>query len=134
MAKIEFDEKDKNHKLGGIMDTDLEELDPKYEVYTDEEKLAAALNDFPTSKSYTWFASYTIKKDGSDVPELPHDYVLKFNKPDDPNSQVYYYLQGKGGSKGTIHPVNFEPTANKGNKQRVKAYLKIGDPPVGHYP
>jgi hypothetical protein len=131
MAKIEYDEKDKNHKLGGSMDTDLEELDSKYEVFTDDVKLAAAQGDFP---NYTWFASYSIKEGGKDVQELPHDYVIKFDKPENPNSKCYYYLQGSVNNKGTIHEVNFEATANKGNKQRVKAYLKIGDPPIGYYP
>ena len=132
MAQVRRD--NDKFQLGGPKDTDLEGIDEKYSVFTDEDKLAAAQKDFPASEGYTWFASYTIKEDGKDVEELPHDYTIKFDRPGRADSKLYYYLQGKGGNKGSIHEIGFEATANKGNKQRVKAYLRIGDPPIGTYP
>jgi hypothetical protein len=130
---------DGKHQLGGSKDAELEGLAPKYSVFTDEEKLNAAERDFPRSQGYTWFTSFTIKENGNDVRgDLTTEYTLKFDKPDDnpdgTRAKLYYYLQGDRGKKGTIHEIQFSDTDNKGNKKRVKANLRIGDPPVGTVP
>jgi hypothetical protein len=124
MAKIE--PKDGKHKLGGSKDTDLEGIDDKkYNVFTEEEKLAEARNRYP---DYNWFVSYTITdKDDKVVRDVP-EYTVKFDKPDSAESRLYYYLDG------TAHPVQFDDTDNKENKKRVKAKLRVGDPPNGIYP
>ena len=125
MAK-KVDPKDGKYKLDDSKDTELEGIDDKkYNVFTEEDKLANARRDYPT---YTWFVSYIIKdKDGNNVRNLP-EYTVKLDKPDSENSQLYYYLDG------TRYPLPFEDTDNKGNKKRVKAKLDIGDPPVGQFP
>ncbi|MGZ9221498.1 MAG: hypothetical protein ACXW4Q_05275 [Anaerolineales bacterium] len=124
MTKVES--KDGKYKLGGSKDTDLEGIDDKkYNVFTEEDKLANAKRDYPT---YTWFISYTIKdKDGKDVRNLP-EYTIKLDKPDSEKFELYYYLDG------TAHPLRFEDTDNQGSKKRVKAKLDIGDPPTGSFP
>ena len=132
MAQIE--PKDGKYELGGSKDTDLEGINErKYSVFTADDKLAAAQRDYPSSEGWTWFASYTIEENGHSVNELD-EYTVKFNKPDRADSKLYYYLEGSEGKKGTVHPVNFNDAGNKGNKKRVKAALKIGDPPLGTYP
>ena|SRR5215213_1190579 len=124
MAKI--DPKDGKYKLGDSKDAELEGIDSKkYDVFTEEEKLADARRDFPM---YDWFVSYTIKeKDGKEVSSLP-EYTMKLNKPDSPESKLYYYLDG------TAHLLPYEDTDKKDNKKRVKAKLTVGDPPNGFYP
>jgi hypothetical protein len=120
MAKI--DPTNGKYELGGSKDTDLEGIDAdSYDVFTDEDKLRNARNAFP---DYDWFASYTIKdKQGNDVRNLPA-YTLKFDRPD--KGTLYYYLDGD------VVPVSYEDDAEaKGNKQRARATLTIGDPPVG---
>ena len=125
MAKVDPD-KDGKYKLGGSKDTDLEGIDnKKYDVFTETEKLAKAQRDFP---DYDWFVSFTIKdKNGHDVRDIP-EYTVKFDKPDSPDSKIYYYLDR------TAHLVSYEDTDNQGNKNRVKAKLSVGDPPTGQYP
>jgi hypothetical protein len=124
MAKVNPD-KDGKYKLGGSKDTDLEGIDDKkYDVSTDEEKLAEAKAHFP---NYTWFASYTITdKQGNVVRDLP-EYTIKFDQPDDENFQLYYYLDE------AANPLSYE-SEQKNGKKRAKAKLKIGDPPVGSWP
>ena len=123
MAKVNPD-KDGKYKLGGSKDTDLEGIDDKiYDVYTDDEKLAAAQRDFP---GYTWFASYTIKdKNGNVVRDLP-EYTIKLDKTAD-NFKLYYYLDQ------AANPLSYD-TEDKNGKKRAKAKLKIGDPPIGSVP
>ena len=125
MAK-KVDPKDGKYKLDDSKDTELEGIDDqKYNVFTEEDKLANARRDYP---QYTWFVSYTIKdKAGNDVRNLA-EYTIKLDKSDSENVQLYYYLDG------TAHLLQYEDTDNKGNKKRVKAKLGIGDPPVGHFP
>jgi len=125
MEKVDPD-KDGKHKLGGSKDTDLEGIDSKkYDVFTEDEKLANAQRDYP---KYTWFASYTIKdKNGKDVRTLP-EYTIKLDRPASGEFQLYYYLNG------TAYPFPHEDTDDKGNKKRVKAKLTIGDPPTGSVP
>ena len=126
MAKIE--PKNGKYELGGSKDTDLEGINEnKYEVFTADDKLADAQRDFPPKDGWNWFVSYTIKENGTDVGELP-EYTLKFDKPAREDSKLYYYL------KGSVHEVPYEDTDGKDNKKRVKAKLKIGDPPAGTYP
>jgi hypothetical protein len=97
--------KDGKYQLGGSKDAELEGIDSKkYEVFTDDDKLADAQRDYPASEGYTWFASYTIKENGHDVPEL-HEYTLKFDKPDRTGTKLYYYLKGSGKNKGSLHEV-----------------------------
>jgi hypothetical protein len=109
----------------------LEEIDDKkYDVFTDttetNEKLQQAKDAYP---NYTWFASYTIKdKQGNDVRTLDKEYTIKLDRPDSAKLELYYYLAG------TAHPLPHEDTENKGNKKRVKAKLRIGDPPMGSVP
>ena len=124
MARVQ--PRDGKYELRGSKDTDLEGIDDKkYNVFTDEEKLANAKRDYP---DYNWFVSYTIKdKDGNDVRDLP-EYTIRFDKPDVETFEMYYYLNG------TVHPFQHENASDKATKKRVKAKLKIGDPPVGHYP
>ncbi len=123
MAKIE--PKDGKYKLGDSKDTELEGIDDKkYNVFTEEEKLAAAKSAFP---DYTWFASYTITdKQGNVVRDLP-EYTIKSDKPDAENVKLYYYLDQ------AVNPLSYD-TEDKDGKKRVKAKLRIGDPPVGHFP
>ena len=124
MAKVNRN-KDGKYKLGDSRDTDLEGIDDnKYDVYTDEEKLAAAWRDF---SGYTWFASYTITdKQGNVVRDLP-EYTIKSDKPDAENVQLYYYLDQ------AANPLSYD-TEDKDGKKRVKAKLRIGDPPLGTVP
>ena len=119
MAKV--DPKEGKYKLGGSKDADLEGIDDKkYNVFTDEEKLANAKRDFPT---YTWFASYTIQdKNGNNVRELA-EYTIKFDKPDVDNFQFYYYLNGQA-----------YPLPHEVDNKRAKVKLKVGDPPTGTVP
>jgi len=126
MATKKVDPEDGKYKLDDSKDTELEGIDDKkYNVFTEEKKLAAAKRNFP---DYTWFVSYTITdKDGNNVRNLP-EYTIKLDKPATENFQLYYYFDG------TEHLLQFEDTDNKGNKKRVKAKLGIGDPPVGHFP
>jgi hypothetical protein len=123
MAKIE--PKNGKYKLGDSRDTDLEGIDDKkYDVITDEEKLAAARRDFP---GYTWFASYSITdKNGNVVRDLP-EYTIKTDKPDAENVQLYYYLDQ------AANPLTYD-TEDKDGKKRIKAKLKLGDPPLGSVP
>jgi hypothetical protein len=123
MAKVNPD-KDGKYKLGGSKDTDLEGIDDKkYDVYTDDEKLAAARRDFP---GYTWFASYTIKdKNGNVVRELA-EYTIKLDKPEG-DFKLYYYLDQ------AANPLSYD-TEDKDGKKKAKAKLKIGDPPLGSVP
>lgn len=124
MAKIS--PKNGKYELGGSKDSDLEGInDKKYNVFTEEKKLAEARQRYP---DYNWFASYTITdKNDKVVRELP-EYTLKFDKPESADSRFYYYLDG------TVHPVSFDDSEDKGNKKRVKVKLKVGDPPTGSYP
>ena len=124
MKKI--DPKDGKYELDDSKDTELEGIDSKkYNVFTEEEKLAKARRDFPM---YDWFVSYMMKdKDGKEVSSLP-EYTMKLDKPDSPQSKLYYYLDG------TAHLLAYEDTDAKENKKRVKAKLTIGDPPMGSYP
>jgi len=123
MAKIE--PKDGKHKLGDSRDTDLEGIDDKkYDVVTDDEKLAAARRDFP---GYNWFASYTITdKQGNVVRDMP-EYTIKSDKPDAEGFQLYYYLDQ------AANPLSYD-TEDHGGKKRVKAKLRLGDPPLGSVP
>jgi hypothetical protein len=132
-AMKKIDPKDGKYQLGGSKDAELEGIDKKYSVFTDDDKLADAQSDYPASEGYTWFVSFSIKENGNDVSEL-REYRIKFDKPENADTKLYYYLKGSGTSKGTLHEIPFEDTANKGNKKRVKAYLKIGDPPMGTVP
>lgn len=124
MAKIE--PKDGKYTLGGSKDTDLEGLDDKkYNVFTEEDKLAEARQRFP---NYDWFVSYTITdKEDKVVSSLP-EYTIKFDKPASSESRLYYYLDG------TAHQVGFEDSEDKGSKKRGKAKLSVGDPPNGFFP
>ena len=129
MAKVE--PKNGKYELGGSKDTDLEGIDDKkYDVFTDtsetNDKLQQARDAYP---NYTWFTSYTIKdKQGNDVRTLDKEYTIKLDRPDSATFELYYYLDG------TAHPLPHEDTDNKDNKKRVKANLKVGDPPAGSYP
>lgn len=124
MAKIE--PKDGKYELGGSKDSDLEGIDDKkYNVFTEEEKLAEARQRYP---AYNWFVSYTITdKNNKVVRELP-EYTIKFDKPESADSRFYYYLDG------SAHQVPYDDSDNKANKKRVKAKLTVGDPPAGSYP
>jgi hypothetical protein len=123
MARVE--PKNGKHKLGDSRDTDLEDIDDKkYDVFTDDEKLAAARRDFP---GYTWFASFTIKdKQGNVVRELS-EYTIKFDDIDSGDFKLYYYLDQ------AANPLPYEKE-NKDGKKKVKAKLRIGDPPIGTVP
>lgn len=124
MAKIE--PKNGKYELGGSKDADLEGIDDKkYNVFTEEEKLAEARQRYP---NYNWFVSYTITdKENKVVRDLP-EYTIKLDRPDSATFELYYYLDG------TAHPLTYEDTDNKGNKKRVKAKLDVGDPPTGSIP
>ena len=125
MARIE--PKDGKYRLGGSNDADLEGIDGrKYNVFTDEEKLREAKERYP---DYHWFASYTITdKKNKVIRDLPEDYTLRLDRPDAKDFQLYYYFEGKA------HPFSYEDSGMQGEKKRIKAKLKIGDPPTGHYP
>lgn len=124
MAKVE--PKNGKYELGGSKDTDLEGIDDKkYNVFTEEEKLAEARQRYP---DYNWFVSYTITdKEDKVVSSLP-EYTIKFDKPASSESRLYYYLDG------TAHQVGHEDAEDKASKKRVKARLSVGDPPNGVYP
>lgn len=124
MAKIE--PKNGKYELGGSKDADLEGIDDKkYNVFTEEVKLAEAKQRYP---NYNWFVSYTITdKENKAVRDLP-EYTIKLDRPDSDNFQLYYYLDG------TAHPFAHEGAEDKGNKKRIKAKLTVGDPPNGIYP
>ena len=115
------------YQLGGSKDADLDGInDTKYNVFTDEEKLREAKERYP---KYHWFASYTITdKNDKVVRELPEEYTLRLDRPDAEDFQLYYYFEGK------VHNFPYEDAGMKGEKKRIKAKLKIGDPPTGHYP
>jgi hypothetical protein len=124
MAKVE--PKDGKYNLGGSKDTDLEGIDSKkYDVFTEEEKLAEAINKY---KNINWFVSFTIKdKNGNVVRDMP-EYTIKLDRPNAESFQLYYYLDG------TAHPLPHEDSDDKVNKKRVKAKLTVGDPPGGTVP
>lgn len=124
MAKIV--PKNGKYELGGSKDADLEGIDDKkYNVFTEDEKLAEARQRY---QSYNWFISYTITdKEDKVVRNLP-EYTIKLDRPASDSFQLYYYLDG------TAHPLSYEDTDNKGNKKRIKAKLTVGDPPAGSYP
>jgi hypothetical protein len=126
MAQNKIKPENGKYKLGGSKDADLEGIDDnKYDVFTETEKLEKARSDFPM---YDWFVSYVIKdKDGHEVRDLP-EYMMKIDKPDSPDSKLYYYLDG------SAHLLSYDDTDDKGNKKRVKAKLTVGDPPNGLYP
>lgn len=125
MAKVDPD-KDGKYKLGGMKDSDLDGIDhKKYDVFTEEEKLAEAKVSYP---DINWFVSFTIKdKNGNTVGEMP-EYTIKFDKPNSESFQFYYYLDGMA------HPRPHEDTDDKQNKKRVKVKLTVGDPPGGSVP
>ena len=123
MAKIE--PKNGKYKLDDPKDTELEGIDnKKYNVYTDDEKLDAARKAFP---HYNWFVSFSITDKEENVVRDLAEYTLKFDEPDAETFQLYYYLDQ------AANPLSYE-TEDKDGKKRVKAKLKIGDPPIGHYP
>lgn len=124
MAKVQ--PKNGKYELGGSKDTDLEGIDDKkYNVFTEEEKLAEARQRYP---NYNWFVSFTITdKNDKVVRELP-EYTMKLDRPDSATFDLYYYLDG------VAHPLHYEDTDIKENKKRVKAKLNIGDPPTGSVP
>ena len=126
MAQDKIRPENGKYKLGGSKDTELEGIDDKkYDVFTETEKLEKARNDFPM---YDWFVSYVIKdKNGHEVRDLP-EYTMKIDKPDSPESKLYYYLDG------SAHLLSYDDADDKENKKRVKARLTIGDPPSGFYP
>ena len=113
--------KDGKYGLGGSKDTDLEGIDTKkYDVFTTDKNLADARSKYP---NYDWFACFTVKdKSGKQVGNMPA-YTIKFNKPASGN--LYYYYNG------TATQLPFSDAGKKGNKNRVKATLTIGDPPIG---
>ena len=124
MAKI--NPRDGKYNLGGSKDTDLEGIDDKkYDVYTEEEKLAEAKQRYP---DYKWFASYTITDKEGKVVGGMHEYTIKADKPDSDDSKMYYYLNG------AAHLVSHDAAEDKGGKKRVKGKLTVGDPPLGYYP
>jgi hypothetical protein len=118
--------KNGRYALGGAKDTDLEGIDDeKYNVFTEEDKLAEARQRYP---KYNWFASYTITdKQDKAVGNLP-EYTIEFDRPDAETFELYYYLEG------SVHRLQPEETKDKGNKKRVKARLSVGDPPTGTVP
>ena len=132
MAKI--DPKDGKYELGDPEDTVLENIDSKkYDVYTEEEKLSKAQTD-PKYPNYVWFVSFTITdKDGKPVDKLDKDYTIKLNQLPS-GSELYYYVPATPPQFGTAYPISFDSAEDKGNKKRIKAKLKDGDPPIGHYP
>src|SRR5215213_5437132 len=105
MAKTKIDPRDGKYHLGGSKDAELEGIDDKkYNVFTEDEKLAEAEQRYPAKDHWDWFASYTITdKDGKGVAELP-EYTIKADKPDSDGSQLYYYLDG------SAHPVPYDAT------------------------
>ena len=124
MAKIE--PKNGKYALGGSKDTDLEGIDhKKYNVFTEEEKLAEARQRYP---NYTWFVSFSVTDKNDKVVRALPEYTIKLDRPDSDTFDLYYYLDG------VAHPLPYENTDNKGNKKRIKAKLTVGDPPTGAYP
>jgi hypothetical protein len=124
MAKVE--PKNGKYELGGSKDVDLEGIDSKkYNVFTEEEKLAEARQRYP---DYNWFVSFNITdKNDKVVRELP-EYTIKLDRPDSATFELYYYLDG------TAHSMAHEDTEDKGNKKRVKVRLTVGDPPGASVP
>jgi hypothetical protein len=114
-------QKDGKHELGGSKDTDIEGIDTaKYDVFSTDKNLAEARAKYP---NIDWFACFTIKdKAGKQVGDMP-TYTIKFDKP--ASETLYYYYNG------TANPLTFSDAGKKGNKNRVKATLTIGDPPIG---
>lgn len=124
MAKI--DPSNGRYRLGGPKNVDLENIDPdRYNVYTEETKLAEAAKQFP---DYNWFVSYTINDKSENTVQTLPDYTIKFDRPDAPDFKLYYYLNGN------VHPLSYEETSDEGGKKRVTATLGIGDPPLGSVP
>ena len=122
MAKEEkIKETDGKYELGGSKDTDLDGIDgSKYDVFTTDKNLAEARKKYP---NYDWFACFTIKdKSGNQVGDMPA-YTIKFDKPASGN--LYYYYNS------IANQLSFSDAGKKGNKDRVKATLTIGDPPIG---
>src|SRR5687768_10928807 len=105
MAKVE--PKNGKYELGGRKDTELEGIDDKkYNVFTEDEKLAEAKERYP---DYNWFISFTITdKNDKVVGELP-EYTIKLDRPDSDSFQLYYYLNG------TAHPFPYEDMETKAN-------------------
>lgn len=125
MAK-KIDPQNGKYKLGDRRDTDLEGIDDKkYNVFTEDEKLAAARRDFP---GYTWFVSYTITdKDGNIVRDMA-EYTIKFDKADTENFELYYYLDQ------AANRLSYDTEDSKAGKKRARAKLRLGDPPLGTVP
>ncbi len=105
--------------VGGSRDVDLEDIDPnQYNVFTTDKNLAAARKAYP---KYDWFACFTVKdKRGNDANIR---YTVTFNKP--ASGTLYYFYNG------TAVEVGYDDAPNKGNQQRSKATLTVGDPPIG---
>jgi hypothetical protein len=125
MAKEnKINKSDGKYKLGGSKDTDLEDLDDsQYDVFDSDKNLAEAQSKF---QNIDWFACFTIKdKAGNPVGTMPA-YTIKFDKPASGN--LYYYTPD---NNGTANPISYSDTDKKGKKNRVKATLTIGDPPIG---
>jgi hypothetical protein len=107
------------HGLGGSRDADLEDIDPdQYDVFTTDKNLAEARAAYP---DYDWFACFSVKDKKGNYANIA--YTLKFDKP--ASGALYYYLNG------AVHPLQYADTDKKGRKNRVKATLNVGDPPVG---
>ena len=122
MAKdTKIKEKNGKYDLGGSKDTDLEGIDKsKYDVFSTDKNLAEAKRDYP---NYDWFTCFTIKdKAGKQVGDMPA-YTIKFDKLASGN--LYYYYNG------VANQITYSDSGKKGNKNRVKATLTIGDPPIG---
>jgi hypothetical protein len=51
-------------------------------------------------------------------------YTILFNRP--PAGTKLFYFDGT-----TARPLTYEDAQNKGNRQRSKAVLNVGDPPIG---
>jgi hypothetical protein len=111
--------------------TDIEIDTSNYEVDDSDKNLVDAKNEADRQNlTIDWFACYSIKdKNNNQVKEITGGYTIKFDKPDSGDKLYYYYKDNN--NNGHLEYVNFSDAGTENNRQRVKATLTIGDPPIG---
>jgi hypothetical protein len=126
-TKAAYDKDKGKHRLKSLKPTDDKHTDvegidtSKHEVFDSDKNLSAAQSKYP---NYDWFACFTIKdKSGNQVGDMPA-YTIKVDKPASGKNLYYYY-------NNTANQLDFSDAGTEEGRQRVKATLRIGDPPIG---
>lgn len=108
------------HSLGSARDAELEGIDSgQYDVFLTDKDLAAARAAYP---SYDWFVCFSVKDKQGKYANV--SYTLTLNKPPSGTNLYYYH-------NGTAIQLSYSDSPGKGNQNRVKVQLSVGDPPIG---